>query len=271
MQKKKRPDPILCAGSAEDCAADQVWCWAQCYSVAHLPCGTDATCWDPRENQPWSGNVLDHCTTCSLQCIAPPPPPHTPGVTHHATSADQRVPFCYGPGTTMHMSGFEFGPNVCVVWLFKDWVLDSSVKYTFSIIGTLLLASIPELLKWLRRVKMHSKASAFKGRARMHHVAHSATFGCQVMLGYALMLITMTYQFELFLAVVVGITLSHALFTSHCESDPSVDDGACVMCTPGPSGAQQPRAMANGDLVTDLVDNENCAEPVMGTPCIDAI
>ena len=43
------------------------------------------------------------------------------------------------------------------------------------------------------------------------------------------------------------------------------------MCTPGPSGAQQPRAMANGDLVTDLVDNENCAEPVMGTPCIDAI
>merc|ERR1712070_617957 len=185
---------------------------------AHLPCGTDATCWDPRENQPWSGNVLDHCTTCSLQCIAPPPPPHTPGVTHHATSADQRVPFCYGPGTTMHMSGFEFGPNVCVVWLFKDWVLDSSVKYTFSIIGTLLLASIPELLKWLRRVKMHSKASAFKGRARMHHVAHSATFGCQVMLGYALMLITM-----------------------HCESDPSVDDGACAMCTPGPSGAQQPR------------------------------
>ena len=52
---------------------------------------------------------------------------------------------CYGSGTTMFMNGFtsiaseERGSTECVNFLFIDWTLDSTVKYVFACIGTLLL------------------------------------------------------------------------------------------------------------------------------------
>ena len=80
----------------------------------------------------------------------------------------------------MHMSGFAFAPADCIILLFQEWKLDSAPKFALAALGT--VARLGELVRWLRRGPTRWRA------------AMASLFAVQAALGYALMLIAMTYQ-----------------------------------------------------------------------------
>ena len=106
----------------------------------------------------------------------------------------------------MHMSGFAFAPADCIILLFQEWKLDSAPKFALAALGTVALAVVGEGLTWFRRKRMSGAAAlARAGRLGelvrwLRHgptrwrVAMASLFAVQAALGYALMLIAMTYQ-----------------------------------------------------------------------------
>ena len=181
-------------------------------------------------------------------------------------------PFCSGAGTDMHMTGFAFFPTDCVIYLFREWRLDSAAKFAFAVLGTVLLGVLTEWLTHFRREKLApSSATRLKGRPRLWHVAMAAIFTIQARaaadaaarpparptdrpsfappaspltrlshpqatLGYFLMLVAMTYQGELFIAVIAGLGLGHGAFNVHA---PVAGTDACCVEPAPPTAKQQ--------------------------------
>ena len=154
----------------------------------------------------------NHCTSCALTCDPTPPsppppspsptppppsyppaaplgdpamPPPPPGTTQWIGEDSEMdmhsgPPFCSGAGTDMHMTGFAFFPTDCVIYLFREWRLDSAAKFAFAVLGTVLLGVLTESLTYFRREKLApSSATRLKGRPRLWHVAMAAIFTIQ--------------------------------------------------------------------------------------------
>ena len=122
------------------------------------------------------------------------------------------------------MSGFAFAPADCIILLFTEWRLDTAAKFWLAILGTVALGVAGEALTWFRRNRMSSAAALARpgqlgqlvrwlrrGPARWR-AAMATLFVVQATLGYFLMLVAMTYQGELFIAVILGLGLGHAAF-----------------------------------------------------------
>lgn len=161
------------------------------------------------------GGDTDHCFDCQLVC---------PGETAPASTV-----FCNTGVTaiTMWMTGFQFtnqrnGP--CVALLFPEWALNSRVKFAFGCIGTFLIGVTVGLLSRTRSNLLSKNATLSKNDAtlfktvgprwevRLKVATVLVLFAIQMTLAYWLMLIAMTYQAELFIMVVLGLTTGHALF-----------------------------------------------------------
>ena len=177
------------------------------------------------------------------------------------------------------MTGFAFFPTDCVIYLFREWRLDSAAKFAFAVLGTVLLGVLTESLTYFRREKLApSSATRLKGRPRLWHVAMAAIFTIQARaaadadaataaarpparpplfpsarppaspliprhrhhpqatLGYFLMLVAMTYQGELFIAVIAGLGLGHGAFNVHA---PVAGTDACCVEPAPPTAKQQ--------------------------------
>jgi copper chaperone CopZ len=183
-------------------------------------------------------------TSCHLRCapelqppsppaLAPPPPA---AAAAGGEPADAPGRFCVGPGTVMYMEGFAwstFGTRrgghgggrarpECVSFLFRGWALDSRAKFGAGCAGCVLLGLLAEGIALLR-VYVHD-ASALTdaaadgrgggARGRWRGWRRGAALGChcaQLVVGYLLMLVVMSFSYELFAAAVGGLTLGHAL------------------------------------------------------------
>ena len=161
------------------------------------------------------------------------------------SDADDR--FCSGPGTDMHMKGFAFAPADCIILLFNEWKLDSAARFAAAVFGTVALAVAGEALTWFRRNRMSAPAGSqlrpdrlgaalrwLRRRPTAWRVAMASLFTLQATLGYFLMLVAMTYQGELFIAVVVGLGLGHGLFNTSAPVSESAD-ACCVDDTSDPA------------------------------------
>ena len=106
-------------------------------------------------------------------------------------------------------------------------------------LGTVALAVVGEGLTWFRRNRMSGAAALARpgrlgelvrwlrrGPARWR-AAMASLFAVQATLGYFLMLIAMTYQGELFIAVIFGLGLGHAAFNVSAPVSESAD-ACCV-------------------------------------------
>ena len=119
------------------------------------------------------------------------------------------------------MSGFAStalsaeGHTECVNLLFPQWTLDSAWKLWMGCLGTIFFAV---LLQGIVRMR----ADILKGKCRVLFIASLPwiylyplsllLFSFQITVGYLLMLVTMTYNAELFCSVCIGLILGHALF-----------------------------------------------------------
>ena len=111
----------------------------------------------------------------------------------------------------MYMDGFRSGSGSlvpCVVFLFDGWAITSRGELAAACIGTVFVGLLAQAIVGVRPV----------ARARLAQLSRPACvvaevflFASQVLLGYLLMLIAMTYQVELLVSVVLGLAAGHGL------------------------------------------------------------
>lgn len=116
--------------------------------------------------------------------------------------------FCYG-GTSMYMDGFHWLDSTCVIYLFPEWVLSTPGKLAGAAIGSILFGMLLEGVIRGRRDIVQTMPVSWKRLG-----VSSTIYGMQLMMGYLLMLVVMTYSAPLFLSVIIGLMLGHIVFNA---------------------------------------------------------
>ncbi|GMF38914.1 unnamed protein product [Phytophthora fragariaefolia] len=126
--------------------------------------------------------------------------------------------FCTGQGSVM-FNGFQSSIHgSCVMLLFQPWVLNSGVKYAFGFIGCFLIALLNESLVKGREVVRQRLLLARK--LRPHDKFHkmqcklmlAVLYMIQMTIAYFAMLVVMTYETGLFVALICGFGAGFLLF-----------------------------------------------------------
>lgn len=129
---------------------------------------------------------------------------------HATATASDASSFCTGDGVIMFMDGFHWslaGQQHCLNLLFANWTLHNRFQFILALVGVFCYAVAVEYLAKLR-IRAHTFCKIHKGFRPVIPLLH----GLQALAGYSLMLITMTFSLELFLAVVGGLTVGYYLF-----------------------------------------------------------
>lgn len=145
------------------------------------------------------GSANNHTTTSTPFCIA--------GGSSHSAHLGGGME----GGMIMYMDGFRFslsGNQPCLNLYFPGWTLDTYGKFIAAMIGMFLLAFLTEAIS-KARFACSSKPTLQGGRRRTSLTALHAT---QALVGYILMLATMTFSVELLLSVVAGLGVGYATF-----------------------------------------------------------
>ena len=215
QESVSRPLQAGCAAGSimrdlgSSCGSGEMFCWMGCQPYASGCSDSDQICMGTSGSQQgfiWTGEQDGHCQSCIPVCNGTN--------IHHGTG------ICNGLGTSMNMFGFVSGlepEENCIVLLFDAWLLDTPGKFAAGAIGSFAFAIFVELF-------MHIRQSYFKNNASFYIVS----FFIQIILGYLVMLIAMTYCVTLFVAVCAGLVLGHLLF--HKNSGENSEKNADPCC-----------------------------------------
>eukprot|EP00939_MAST-03C_sp_MAST-3C-sp1_P001151 g1151.t1 len=184
------------------CTANELWCWNQCMDSSGLSCNMHETieCSSTTSSVDCSAT---HDASCAPTCVSMS--------VDNETSNSTSVFFCTGSGTSMYMDGFnsffseDANTKLCVNLWFVNWTLDTEVKFAFASIGACLFGIIVEWLRSVQRALLLKKNGA-------HWMSILAIRAIQLTCGYFAMLIAMTYQTELFIMLIVGLTCGWGVF-----------------------------------------------------------
>jgi len=255
------------------CDVGYIYCWLSCLQ-APSACSNTAQCIDQTSGAVWAGDASGHCSTCAPTCPA-----------RNTTSS--RSGYCNTdiPATTMFMDGFSLnggGSNApCVALLFKTWTLHTPALMALGFFATLIMGTSIEALAALRR-RLQSPGfcnchSIPPPKSRVYCVL---LYTVQVTIGYLLMLVSMTYHFVLFSAVIVGLVIGHIVFgakspvaattTACCAFASPSDKEECKGCAPSPDG-QRAACCAVADPPTPTADDNNALAPCCAARRADEI
>ena len=124
-------------------------------------------------------------------------------------------------------------PNVyCTLLWFQPWTLDTQTKYVFAVIGVFILSAL---------VALAPGVQIPKDDLLVHRVQRTILYGIQKFAAYMIMLVTMTYDTWLFMAVLFGLMAGHFVLISYVVpagptkggglSEPfNSDDTPCCQC-----------------------------------------
>jgi len=118
-----------------------------------------------------------------------------------------------GGGMIMYMDGFRFslkGGQPCLNLYLESWTLDTRSKFLLAMACVALLGIATEYISKLRS-RLCSKRPL---RFRNYRLAIAVLHGLQALVGYILMLTTMTFSVELFCSVIFGLGIGYCLFYS---------------------------------------------------------
>jgi len=135
-------------------------------------------------------------------------------------------------GMIMYMDGFRWSladNSPCLNLFFPGWTLDTSGKFAGAVLGVLALAVVTEGISKFRyvvqrRFRQARRTSSVRSPLK-HRCAIASLHTLQALMGYVLMLVTMTFSLELLLTVIVGLGLGYFLFFS--EDDHHVTTNPC--------------------------------------------
>ena len=209
-----------------------------------------AYCWMSCMELP-SGCVNPECYNSKTNISCRSDKSMDPGCEWHCDGKAKRDnDFCNG-AMDMLMSGFEAAgadnSTPCVILFVKAWTLDTRVKFGFACIGVMFLGFCIELLIAVRRrLTSRRRLSPYLvGQPSVKRTVAIALFGLNLLLGYLAMLVAMTYSIELFLCVIIGLMIGHAVFNVKqsvgesvdpcCAPSQNAEDGGLIVAT-GHSG-----------------------------------
>jgi len=238
----------------EECTGNTSYCWMGCYELDTCPTAEDRQictnaknencCTDPADND--SGKCKSMDPSCRWKCAEPTPVPDR---------------FCNGFGTDMYMGGFETSgdPNEnCVILFFNVWILDTKAKFVFGCVGVILLGVFVEGMICIRRL-VQTKKILRSVPALPRRIGIITLFGLNIGFGYLAMLVAMTYSVELFLCMVIGLVIGHAVFNSSAPVGESVDP-CCASQVIGAS-----TKMPVGSSVRDCHNSDDHSESLNGS------
>jgi len=139
--------------------------------------------------------------------------------------------FCQGMYMTMFMDGFHWSllftkpPSLqCLNYFVQSWRLENAAKFKGACWFTFLLAILVEGLSSARSVVVRSFSAALPRQ----HAILTLIYAVQSLLGYVLMLVTMSFSIELFLSVIAGLMVGNLLFIKYekNEDDDYKEDGS---------------------------------------------
>lgn len=147
--------------------------------------------------------------------------------------------FCDGMPMDMSMGGFVWGHARCMVLFFKALPLDSPARFYLGVAAVLAVGFTVELLTYLRRGPCSHASSLGRRHPKLWPALGLTLFAVQTTLAYALMLAVMTYELEMLLAAIGGLTIGHGMFNLRGPV-PSSADPCCVEPSCGNSAKALP-------------------------------
>jgi hypothetical protein len=110
--------------------------------------------------------------------------------------------------------GLKGGGQPCVNLFFPGWTLDTQAKFSGAMIGIALLAVLTEGISKLRHnmnKKGRREVMTLK-QARRFRAAQTGIHGLHALIGYILMLATMTFCLEILFCVILGLVIGYVAF-----------------------------------------------------------
>jgi hypothetical protein len=164
------------------------------------------------------------------------------------------TPFCKGMmSMTMSMGGFQwslFGKEAadCLTYFVSSWTLDSRGKFQGAIIYSFLLAVLTE---WFTSVLKHLVV-ALPRNSKWRRWILAMVYGAQHLLGYIIMMVAMSYSFELFFSLITGLMVGSLLFKNDNDTDRTVArNGGMAQDSERPSAASSSRFLATSGNIAD--------------------
>jgi len=123
--------------------------------------------------------------------------------------------FCEGMYMTMFMDGFHWtllkrpSPQ-CLNYFVRSWRLEDAGKFKGAMLFTFLLAVLVEALSAVR-------GTVVRNMKRQQKVLLTVIYAVQALLGYILMLVTMSFSVELVVSVISGLMIGNLLFMRYDE------------------------------------------------------
>ena len=177
----------------------------------------------------------------------------------------------------MYMDGFRRTYNrghPCLNLFFPEWTLDSRAKFTWAIIVVFLLSIGAEAMSRVRRNVVLSARMAHRSDDRSSWNPTKLRFlvtilhGLQALLGYCLMLATMTFSVELFFSVVFGLATGYAIFFLQEEAmaEQHVTSNPCCNFMEGEARENQGDLVSSSALDTTTSEERTIDEDATGNP-----
>uniref|UniRef100_A0A7S2HDD7 Copper transport protein n=1 Tax=Helicotheca tamesis TaxID=374047 RepID=A0A7S2HDD7_9STRA len=162
-------------------------------------------------------------------------------------------------GTVMYMQGFRFAlasdPSTpCLNLFFSSWTLNTRGKFVAAMIAVLLLSVITEGMSAFR-LQMRKTLKPGKTRKFLVVIMH----GMQALLGYLIMLATMTFSIEMLLMVVTGIGIGYSAFFDD-TSVPHVTTNPCCAFMADEAAENETMEARALDITTETSSEGCCGE-----------
>ena len=113
------------------------------------------------------------------------------------------------------MDGFKFslaGNQSCLNLYFPSWTLDTRLKFMGALLLVFLISFGTEGVSKFRHTFSSRPAFREQQSRRTRQIIISALHGIQALVGYTVMLATMTFSIEILLSVVLGLSCGYYYF-----------------------------------------------------------
>jgi len=235
---KTRNANELMLQNSNDCKEGFAYCWMGCLTLNGCSLN-DSECYDSDHSQCYDNSMNP---SCEWHC--------------NESTNDNTSDFCLG-ATDMLMQGFqstknqENSTNLCIILFARKWTLSSTGKFAAGCVGVFFLGFLIEAIIALRRFIL-GKISL--SNRLLHILVTGILYSVNLSLGYLAMLVAMTYSVELFICVILGLSIGNIIFNSRMPVSENIDP--CCVAQTGPKQTRNPDALTSCDP-TSFDDTSN--------------